>query len=202
MKRPLRPNRSNGLNEGMLVRSNIPQRYWKVQLDAISGSPPFKEKINDYCLEIAKNIEERRGIYIFGRHGSGKTSLAVFVMKEVLMHAGKTYFLPARDITEVYYSNLMTPADHLSGESVPVKERLRECHLVVLDDLGAESWNPQKAGGAELERFLREQYESMGTVIITGVIPPAELGNRYTQPVQSLIQRMTRDVKVASSQWT
>lgn len=202
MKRLITEERSASINRGMLIRSNVPERYWYTQIDAIKGNPSYKAKLVKYCADIAQNTEHGRGLYIYGDHRTGKTALAVFVLKEVLMHRGLVYFLPARDITAVYYDGMLTPTDFLSGEAVPVKSRMKMCNLVVLDDLGAEGFNPKRGAGAELERLFREQYENNGAVVVTGNRNPSDLADHYTTAIADLILRMTSHVKVDSAQWT
>jgi DNA replication protein DnaC len=200
MKRKVQPERVASVTRELLIASGVPERFWTAQITDVTGRPKYKDVITRYVRDIDVNANGGKGLRILGGFNTGKTSLAVIAMKEVIQRGGVAHFLEAKDIPRVFYDGMLVELPDYT--EITVAERLRRCNLIVLDDLGAEGFDPKGAAGAEIERVLRDAYSSLTAVIVTMNFPDeGELEKRYTPAVVSLLRRITYRLVVKTDQW-
>jgi DNA replication protein DnaC len=174
--------RTERLNRGRSrgVSSVIPPRYRGVSFDR----PPVSDMARDLQTKIAVSqvhayvddldaqLDEGRGLWIFGNTGTGKTTLAMLISKAAL-EAGKTvaiYSLPkllAR-IRRTYDSEP-------GGDSyLSFFERLTSVDLLHIDDLGAEKRSDWVL--EQLYALVNERYETQRSMLITTNLSHPDLG--------------------------
>ena len=69
------------------LATSIPRRYLEVDFDRwpiTNLDQRIVREVQKYCRRLEDNLATGRGLYFFGEIGSGKTSLAMCVAKEVL----------------------------------------------------------------------------------------------------------------------
>src|SRR5215210_7191165 len=69
------------------LATSIPRRYLDVDFERwpiTNLDQKIVSFVKKYCRRLEKNIDEGAGLYFYGEVGSGKTSLAMVVAKEVL----------------------------------------------------------------------------------------------------------------------
>lgn len=199
-RRKLHAERITSVSEEMLVASGVPRRYWNAQLSAIEGEPEYKVMLGQYMDRIHEHTDEGMGLLLYGGFETGKSSLAIVVLKEAIHRGGIAHFISSRDIPSAYFEAAELEAAF--GDPIVIKDRIRRSNLIVIDDLGAESFDQKGPAGAEIERVLREAYEEMQTVIMTtNAADPKDLEGKFTQGVVSLLGRITTQIEVKTSQW-
>jgi len=198
-RRVIGSERVNTISEDMLVRSGVPERYWNARLESIKGEPSFKDLFRKFVVGIHRFVNRGSGLRLLGEFNTGKTCLAVVALKEVLQRGGTVFFLSAKDVPKVYYED--ATAEGMWDEGYRISTLVKTVHLLVLDDLGAEGFDPKGAAGAELERVLRTRYETVGSIIITTNLSQAAIQTRYTSAVVSLLGRITERIIVSTDQW-
>ncbi len=203
MKRKVQPERVTSVTRELLVASGVPERFWDAQITDIEGDPKYKQAMIRYVQDIDVNANAGKGLRIFGGFSTGKTSLAVIALKEVIQRGGVGHFLEVKDIPKVFYEGMVVELPDYT--EITVAERLRRCNLIILDDLGGESFDPHGAAGGEIERVLRDAYNNRAAVIVTMNFPddPDEsvIDKRYTPAVVSLLRRITYRLVVKTDQW-
>lgn len=123
------------------------------------------------------------GLCIVGPVGTGKTHLAVSVLKTALAKGIPATFVSVpRLLEEVRRSYDDREADQRLAEKV------RETRLVVLDDLGAEK--PTGWTWEQMYLLINERYEQMLPTIVTTNCGPAELAKRVGERVADRLKEM------------
>lgn len=117
--------------------SDLPQDYRPLTFASLN----LKGETQDYCIAARACMEAVRndtGMYLYGPMGTGKTYLAACAANYYAMHGKKVCFIHYPSFTRRMASLVKT------GEYQKEVERLCYCHMLVIDDIGAESvseWN-------------------------------------------------------------
>ena len=166
------------------VASVIPPKYRGVSFDR----PPVSQindtvlqPIRDFCERIEANIDEGRGLWLYGGSGTGKTTLAMLVSR-IALEAGRSvaiYSLPK------LLARIRRTYDAEAGEQSYLEffERLTGVDLLHLDDLGAENrtdWVLE-----QLYALVNERYESKRSLVVTTNKNEAELEEQIGERVVS-----------------
>lgn len=178
-----------------LHTANIPERYWNVSLQQIIDAK-HKRQLIHYLLSVKQRVETGQGLYLYGNHETGKTSAGIALLKEVIRRGGTVYFICARRILDAIYDSEETP----DGLDL-VRNRLRDVDMLMLDDLGAEGFDPKKGGGAVLEGIFRDRYDQRLPIIVTSQYAPTNLMKTYTEAIVNIIRRTVTILKVQTEQW-
>ncbi len=128
-------------------------------------------------LEAARVYAQRpqRWLVLMGKHyGCGKTHLAAAIANTVHDQGGSVIFVTAADLLDKlrrsYSSSAANPSDDIF-------RLVRDCELLVLDDLGAQ--NETNWAREKLFQLLNYRYvTARPTVITTGVKEPSDLDAR------------------------
>jgi|GEM_PF-1855019 len=198
-RRELKPESVASVTEDMLINSGVPRKFWNAQLGAVDGDPEFKSLIREFMRDIHEHAKDGMGLLLRGSYGSGKTSLAVTLLKVAIQRGGLAHFVQSRDLPAVYFDD--ATIDRSFEEPIVIKDRLRTCNLIVIDDLGAESFDTHGNAGALIEGVLRDAYNEEQIVVVTTNCNEGELRSRFNKGVISLLHRMTTAVEINSDQW-
>jgi len=198
-RRELQPERKYPVTEEVLINSGVPRKFWEASLSAIEGDPEYRRLILDYMEVIHEHVAEGHGLLLRGGYGSGKTSLAVVLLKEVIQRGGIAHFVQSRDLPAVYFDS--ATIDRSFDEPIVIRDRIAAANLVVIDDLGSEPFDTHGNAGVLIENVLRDRYNDIQTVIITTNCSMGELRARFTKGVVSLLSRITTAIDVDTDQW-
>jgi DNA replication protein DnaC len=194
--------RAQRLNRGRSrgISSVIPPRYRGVSFDR----PPVADmerdlehklavsQVREFVANLGPNLDQGRGLWVFGGTGTGKTTLAMLISKAAL-EAGRTvaiYSLPkllAR-IRRTYDSEP-------GGDSyLSFFERLTSVDLLHLDDLGAEKRSDWVL--EQLYALINERYESQRSVLITTNLDHMELEQQIGARTVSRLTEICEEVEL------
>jgi DNA replication protein DnaC len=174
------------------INSVIPARYRGVSFDR----PPVTEidsvvvnAIRDYVDRLDVNLQEGRGIWLMGDTGTGKTSLAMLVSRQILEsgRAAAIYSLPKLlgRIRSTYDSE---PGDESYADFF---ERLCEVDMLHLEDLGTEKrteWVLE-----QLYALINERYERQKSVMVTTNYDQAQLEEQLGDRIVSRLVEICGD---------
>lgn len=120
-----------------LAQARIPKRYQHCELSNFEQTVDSLREAHRRArgfIDAFPAVD--RGLLLLGRHGVGKTHLAVAVLKEIVRtKGGRGYFYETRELLKLVRDT------YASGGDVTEMDVLRpvlEADLLVLDDLGAE----------------------------------------------------------------
>lgn len=120
-----------------LAHARIPRRYTHCEL---SNFEQTVDSLRDAHRRARAFVEAfpavDRGLLLYGRHGVGKTHLAVAVLKEVVRDKGaRGYFYETRELLKLVRDTYAAGGD---ATEMDVLRPVLEADVLVLDDLGAE----------------------------------------------------------------
>jgi DNA replication protein DnaC len=150
----------------------IPRRYRLVSFDTppVSDLPGHLVRaVRDFARRIDQQLDDGRGLWLFGDTGTGKTTLAMLVSRHAL-EAGRSvaiYSLP-RLLAELR----RTFDDDAEQSYTELLDRLATVDLLHIDDVGAEQTSPWVL--EQLYALINARYEEERSVILTTNIKERE----------------------------
>lgn len=134
------------------------------------------DTVSRYAEQLRANIDAGMGLILAGGPGRMKTTLAVAVLRELLetddRHSG--YMIPMASLLDTLY----TMRSLYKEEAAKYEKRIRECDLLVIDDLGAENATAPWVL-AKVDSIITERYNRMLPVIITTNLSQQDLAGTY-----------------------
>ncbi len=206
--------------ETLLAAARIPRRYEHCELSNYDtdfpGAHPSLEDAQFIASSFAKKCDPRgdKGLLIIGSIGTGKTHLAVGILKELIVNRGLAclfydYRELLKEIQNSYNSTVQTT-------ELDVLRPVFETDVLVLDELGAVK--PTEWVWDTVSLILNTRYNDNRTTIITtnfedqpaagasGSLSPARaasrgetLGDRIGERMRSRLHEMCRIVTLEGS---
>lgn len=173
------------------LEARIPRRYRDISLEQLEGSilAPHPEPVGvarRFISQIAKNLDEGRGIWIMGDVGTGKTSLAMTISKAAL-DAGRTaaiYSLPR-------LMSLIRESIEDDAGVLGFLDLLSTVDLLHLDDLGAQvrtDWTIE-----QFYSIINARYADQRSIVFTTNLTPDELQEQVGARIFSRLVEMCGD---------
>lgn len=159
--------------------ANIPARYLKCKFDTFTG--------NDKLTEILKGLSGE-SILLTGGTGTGKTHLAVALMKHINKDRSKFITVPTL-LMEIRDSFRKDATD----SEMDIVDKYSYCNLLCLDDLGAEK--SSEFSIATLYLILDKRVSSLKQTIVTTNLSLAEIEATLGARIASRLSEM-RVVKI------
>jgi DNA replication protein DnaC len=156
----------------LMREARIPQRY--ARCDMASFEPDTDSQREAYRL--ARGFVEAfpvvdRGLLLYGRHGVGKTHLAVGILKAAIRDKGaRGYFFETRELLKLVRDTYNRSVDETEMD---VLAPVLKADLLVLDDLGAErtsDWVQETLGLVVNTRY----NERRPTIFTSNLTDPAD----------------------------
>lgn len=165
--------------------SNPPKRYQDAEYKAIPG---------EIKGVFERAIGDRRGLYIHGPVGSGKTFVAWAIANEWEKKNRRTKFWNTTELLhEIRRDFDLPPID----KSHAADDLLAYDGLLFLDDVGAERMTEWVAETFYL--VLNRRYDRMLPTIITSNLPVSELAERIGDRAASRIVEMCEVIELVGS---
>lgn len=153
------------------VASAIPPRYRGVSFDRPPVSDMARQaetreavsRAQAFIEEVDSNLQEGRGLWLFGDTGTGKTTLAMLVSKAALNsgHSVAIYSLP-KLLARIRRTYDGEPDEDSYGAFF---ERLTSVDLLHIDDFGAEKRSDWVL--EQLYALVNERYEDKRSIMLT-----------------------------------
>ena len=214
----------NDLNRFTAVWSsfNIPPRLAQASFEAYQPTCPEQEKALAKCRAYADaglvNIQEGRGLFLQGPVGTGKSHLAVAILRSILENNLQEFGKPVNGealVGEPIYEGMHCTmlsvvdllgimresfgADSLKAPARRLLHRARADALVILDDIGAEK--PSDWVEEQLYALIDLRYRMQRSTIFTTNCTLKQLENQIGSRVVSRIFEMCEGVKVEGRDW-
>ena len=168
--------------------ANVPMRKWDAEIRQIPGDPEFLVPVRAYLENLHENLLKGNGLLLWGPPRSGKSAIATAVVREVAAHMCRAYWLEAFEMVDGWIEE-----DHRY-------DRMREAHLVVLDDLGMEGDVDFRKD--VVRRALKYRLERAGATIITTNMNPSKLKLKYGEKMVALLRECFEIIEIDGVNWS
>lgn len=178
-----------------LREANLPERYWRSTPSHIQRAE-LREWVERQVASEKEWLSQGQGWYLMGDLNSGKSSIASIFLMDAVRRCERCLWLSVRDVPVARFRE--------GDRGKLLGERLDECDLLVLDDLGSERFRLSSAAGAALEETARILYDRGRSLIVTANLSWRQLGEHYAAeagPFVSVLRRMVTPYHVFNDQW-
>ena len=118
-----------------------------------------KSQINE--LAGLAFVERKENIVFIGNPGTGKSGLAIGLLRQALLSGYRGRFYPAQDLMDELYASL---ADRSSAKLI---KRLCRYDLLVIDELGYLTLKPEQINA--FFKLMGERYGKKSTILTTNL---------------------------------
>jgi DNA replication protein DnaC len=166
-----------------LERMNLPEDYWFVRVDGVSGS--VRAAVARFLWKVDEMIARGVGLFVIGPKGVGKTAVAALVAKEARSRGYTVFFARIWELREMIRSRIAF------DDETSIMGRAREVDVLVLDDLRTEDANEKFFSASDLEQLI--EYRSSKkrvTVVTTRLVKELQggsIGSLYESAKRSMV---------------
>jgi DNA replication protein DnaC len=157
------------------LATSIPKRFLDVEFDRwpiTNIDPAIVKEVRKYCRRLDDHLDGGSGLYFYGEIGSGKSSLAMVVAKEVLRERRSLAIFAAPDLLSRIGS---TYEDRSRDTYGGLMERLATVDFLVLEDLAVAKQNEWRL--EQLYTVVNRRYQDKRPILVTADVPsPERLG--------------------------
>ena len=162
-----------------MFHAKVPQRFRSVEADL----PPI-------AANWVNNYEDGQSIFIHGKPGTGKTSIAQELLKHLVAKGQSARFVSAEQYIEMlkdqFDNDNLLPEMYSSPYLIKYIQGVFD--VVLLDGVGQE--RETEFSTHEIGSLIRRRYENVRTVIITTTLVVTDFNRRYGDRVKSAVLDM------------
>jgi DNA replication protein DnaC len=169
--------------------AHIPQEYMTLGVDAYYGDPDALQAAQEYLEKWPNFRKHGMGIGFYSKtQGTGKTFLACYLARELVKRGESVYYVYFRNIVSTYE----LPYDVRKDE----ESRLRDCTVLILDEVARPVSEAQRAFFAEkFEELIRHRSNYNKVTVLTSNLIPRDLDEIYPR-TYSLLAAKEKSVEV------
>ena len=195
--------RTGARTERLLGNARIPRRYencelssFRIEIDGKHVSTLARARLTAETYAENYPAVSPNGLIFFGNAGSGKTHLAIGIVKELMRKGLDCLFVDFRELLkQVRHSyNPQTAATEMS-----VLKPLLDVEMLILDDIGAEKdseWVEETVGFILNDRYNREK----AVIITTNLENAGPLLSRYDEPLDQRSDQRTQAKRIMANE--
>lgn len=188
---------SKDLTVADMKRANVPSNFWYATLAEVPKDLPYLDKVLSYYAQMECMMDQGIGLYLYSTENqTGKTSIAVALLKRALRLRRTAYFEEAGRL-----KNALTRNEQFD-ENILLDYRIRNVDILVIDDLGKEYRTTSGYAESTFENLIRDRVQEVKPTIITGNLPPKELGKIYSSSLSALLKGSLIPIRVTGYNWS
>jgi len=154
------------------LATSIPRRYLEVDFERwpiTNLDHKVVREMKKYCRNLDENLASGRGLYFFGEVGSGKTSLAMCIAKEVLRERRSLAIFSGPELL----ARIGATYEERSQDSyLGLLDLLSSVDFLVLEDLAVAKQNEWRL--EQLYAVINRRYEDQRALLVTADVGEAE----------------------------
>jgi DNA replication protein DnaC len=171
-----------------LIAARIPPMYETKDFDNFKATSASRKRVLETAKKyVAEYQSDGNGLLFIGESGTGKTHIAVAILKELIQKRYPGLFYNIITLLDELRASYNSQDDSEQWELI---DRVRDTSILVLDDLGAE-----KTSGWVNDRLyaiINYRYENKKTTIVTSNKSDAELKDQIGNRIISRLVEMCR----------
>lgn len=175
-----------------LMASELPPRFHGSELEDLSIELYLRAECTRYVGGWPEHRHTGMGLHLFGRVGSGKTTIAATIASMVVRrHLAPTLFVSLPEVSRQLHE------DRTEGDgkaSVALWRRMAQVDLLVLEDLDRAV--PSASLKDRLYRLVDERWGARRPMIVTASCPLENLARLYDAPLLSRLRQRCGQLEV------
>lgn len=163
--------------------AGIPKRYATMSFDWLRehGTFPAENKkayaiVKAYADNLKYNLDFGKGLILRGPAGTGKTSIAVSVLKRAIDMGKGGMMISMPNLLD----NMLTLSKGDNVAFMDYERKLRNIPLLLLDDFGAE-YSKSEWVSAKVESIIIDRYNRMKPIVLTTNYSDSWTKDHYSQ---------------------
>jgi DNA replication protein DnaC len=167
------------------LNANIGYSYWPITIDNFDGHPTDLHEIKKYFKSFNEMFKFGQGMYIHGGNGTGKTTLAILLLKKGIERGHSCFFAPFADVVIL---NSRIVGGFIDKEAKEAIQYIQNVDFLVLDDIGKEFDSGKDYSRATLNSILRYRDMWLKPTIYTANTPIEDLRMHYGDSNYSIME--------------
>ena len=163
----------------------IPKRYYDMDFEWLRkyGSFPKENSeayavVKHYVDNLEVNLKSGKGLILRGPAGTGKTSIAVSILKEAMKLGKGCLMISMPNLLD----NMLTLSKCDNVAYLSYEQKLRNIPLLLLDDFGAE-YSKSDWVASKVESVIIDRYNRMKPIILTTNYSETWTAENYSQRI-------------------
>jgi len=179
-----------------LLLANIPIKYWKFEWEKIHDDLALNDYneeglniINYFLNNIEEKFNEGKGLYIFGGHGTSKTTTAIIVLKEAMKQHYTGFYVHSTDVFEYVANGWNDPAKKEYWEYITKK-----INFLVIDDIARNFKMTEREQQLFDKLFIYRSNNCLPTIFTTN-LDKTSMKDKVGDALISLFNESLENVK-------
>lgn len=163
----------------------IPKRYYEMDFEWLHKHGSFPKEnaeayavVKEYSHNLKENLESGKGLILRGPAGTGKTSIAVSLLKEAMKLGRGCLMISMPNLLD----NMLTLSKGDNVAYLSYEQKLRNIPLLLLDDFGAE-YSKSDWVASKVESVIIDRYNRMKPIILTTNYSETWTEENYSQRI-------------------
>jgi DNA replication protein DnaC len=171
-----------------LLNAGIGTAYQRLGWDDAEGVPGKSQmEVLEYCDRADQYVNVGLGLVLTGQTGTGKTLLAILLLKRLLADGYDGYFTQFNLMLDSYTTSWRNEEEYRW-----FTRRVRNAAVLVVDDIGKEAKGRENVTGSMFDTVIRSRVASARPTIITTNYTMAEMRQGYGGAVMSLLAESSK----------
>jgi len=179
-----------------LILAHIPKKYWKYNWDAISSDLGLNdynhdgiEKISHYLNNVDEVFENGRGLYIYGGHGTSKTTTATIILRAVMDKLYTGYYLHFHELID--FTATVWKDDNKKWLWEHITQKI---DFLVLDDIARNFKMNEKESFVVDKLFVYRSNNNLPTILTTN-LNTDDIGSLLGESILSIFKENVDEIQ-------
>jgi DNA replication protein DnaC len=186
----------------MFESAGIPQHFRSMTIDSlyhIANGDPDKQEAIEAARELVETgfTQGKKGIYIFGTFGMGKTGVVTPILRNYLDNGLTGLWIEFYDFTDEVQSRYRSNAEESATTAI---KQAQEVDMLLLDDVGNPKIGEETDDKSKiLYQVINARHNHLRPMLITSNLAPIEFRKQFGTRTWERVAESCRIVKMGGS---